>query len=239
MHARIRFLAVLAVLSLVVGAVAAEGPPKDRPPRGPGMGPEGGSRAPTADNPARGKDEAETKILKAIEDITAKQGRRMNVPPADGRMLRLLTESLGAKNVVEFGTSNGISGIWFGIALRKTGGKLITHEIDPKTAALAKENFAAAGVADLVTVVEGDGHETAKNLKGPIDLVFIDADKEGYLDYFKKTLPLVRPGGLICAHNMTPRMANAEFLKAITTDPNVETQFFMEGGGLSITLKKR
>jgi predicted O-methyltransferase YrrM len=120
-----------------------------------------------------------------------------------------------------------------------TGGKLITHEIDPKTAALARENLAAAGVADLVTVVEGDGHETAKNLKGPIDLVFIDADKEGYLDYYKKTLPLVRPGGLICANNMTPRMANAEFLKAITSDPNVETQFFMEGGGLSITLKKR
>ena len=128
---------------------------------------------------------------------------------------------------------------WFGIALRKTGGKLITHEIDPKTAALARENFAAAGVADLVTVVEGDAHENVAKLKGPIDLVFIDADKEGYLDYFKKVLPLVRPGGLICAHNMNPRMANAEFLKAITTNPDVETLFFMEGGGMSITLKKR
>lgn len=238
MKARIRFLTGLALFSLIVCAVAADGPPpKGKPPRGPGF--EGASRAPTADNPARGKDEAEQKILKAMEDITAKQGRRMNVPAADGRMLRLLTESLGAKNVVEFGTSNGISGIWFGLALRKTGGKLITHELDPKTAALARENFAAAGVADLVTVVEGDGHENAKKLKGPIDLVFIDADKEGYLDYYKQTLPLVRPGGLICAHNMNPRMANADFLKAITSDPNVDTTFFMEGGGMSITLKKR
>jgi predicted O-methyltransferase YrrM len=239
MNARTRILAVLAVLSLVVGAMAAEGPPKDRPPRGPGAGPDGGSRAPAADNPARGKDEAEQKILAAIDDITRKQGRRMNVPAQDGRMLRLLAESLGAKNVVEIGTSNGISAIWFGIALRKTGGKLITHELDPKTAALARENFAAAGVADLVTVVEGDAHENVAKLKGPIDLVFIDADKEGYLDYFKKVLPLVRPGGLIVAHNMNPRMANAEFLKAVTTSPDVETLFFMEGGGMSITLKKR
>ena len=163
----------------------------------------------------------------------------MNVPDTDGRMLRLLAETTGARTVVEIGTSNGVSAIWFSLALRKNGGKLITHEIDGKTAALARENFATAGVADLVTVVEGDAHETVAKLTGPIDLVFIDADKEGYLDYLKKTLPLVRPGGLVLAHNMNPRMANPEFLKAITTDPKLETLFYMQGGGLSVTLKKR
>jgi predicted O-methyltransferase YrrM len=125
------------------------------------------------------------------------------------------------------------------MALKKTGGKLITHEIDPKTAALARENFANAGLAGIVTVVEGDAHQTVSKLKGPIDLVFIDADKEGYLDYFKKLLPLMRPGGLILAHNMNPRMADAEFVKAITTRPDVETVFYTEGGGMSLTLKKR
>ena len=75
-------------------------------------------------------------------------------------------------------------------------------------AALARENFATAGVADIVTVVEGDAHKKLADLKGPIDLVFIDADKEGYLDYLTKMTPLVRAGGLIIAHNMDPRMGD-------------------------------
>jgi caffeoyl-CoA O-methyltransferase len=185
------------------------------------------------------KDDGEKKILDAIRQINAEQGYRLNVPATDGRLLRLLAESIDAKKVVEFGTSNGISDLWFSLALRKTGGKLITHEINSDTAALARKNFATAGVAELITVVEGDGHETATRLTGPIDLVFIDADKDGYLDYLKKTLPLVRPGGLICAHNVSARMPDQGFLKAITSDPNLETVFYREGAGLSVTLKKR
>lgn len=163
----------------------------------------------------------------------------LNVPDLDGRMLRVLAEATGARTVVEIGTSNGISAIWFCLALRKSGGKVVTHEIDPQTARLARENFAAAGVADLVTVVEGDAHETVAKLTGPVDLVFIDADKEGYADYLKKLLPLVRPGGLVLAHNISPRMANPEYVKAITTNPDLETVFYQQGGGLSVTLKKR
>jgi len=220
--------------------------PQFAPPLGPGgsFGPGGaakpGVRAPvTIESSAQPKDEAEKKLLQLIDDINHKQGRMLNVPAQDGRMLRLLAEAVGAKTVVEIGTSNGISGIWLGMALRKTGGKLITHEIDPQRAALARENFAAAGIADRVTVVEGDAHETVAKLKGPIDVVFIDADKEGYLDYLNKLLPLVRPGGLILAHNINPRMANPAYLKAITTNPELETLFYTEAGGLSITLKKR
>lgn len=224
------------------------GGPDGPPGRGPGPGDRGGFGGA---GPGRGgqqgsfqvatqpKDEGESAILKALDEIQQKQGRRMNVPAADGRLLRTLAEAIDAKSVAEFGTSNGVSAIWLSLALRKTGGKLLTHEIDPDTAAVARQNFVQAGVAKIVTVVEGDGHEKAKELKGPIDLVFIDADKEGYLDYFQKTLPLVRPGGLICAHNMNPRMADADFVKAITTSPDVETLFYMEGGGMSVSLKKR
>jgi len=214
------------------------GPGGRRGPGGPG-GPGGGGQAAAMQGEPRPKDDAEQKSLKALQDIGQKQGRMANVPPSDGRLLRLLAETIGAKTVVEFGTSNGISAIWLGMALRKTGGKLITHEIDPDTAALARDNFATAGIADLVTVVEGDAHQTASKLTGPIDLVFIDADKEGYLDYLKKTQPLVRPGGLIVAHNMNPRMADPSFLKAITTSAELETLFYLEGGGVSVTLKKR
>ena len=163
-------------------------------------------------------------------NIFKEQGNRLDCPRQDGRMLRLLTEGVGAKTVVEIGTSNGISGIWFCLALRKTEGKLITHEIDPETAALARKNFARAGVDKLVTVVVGDAHETVSQLKGPIDVVFIDADKPGYSDYLKKLLPLVRPGGLVLAHNVTPRMADQNFLKTIRTDPELETVIFTAGG---------
>ncbi len=185
------------------------------------------------------KDEAEQKLLKTLDDIRQQQGRMMNVPTLDGRLLRLLAETTGAKHVVEIGTSNGISGIWLGLALQKTGGKLTTFEIDAGRAALARKNFAAAGVSDVVTIVEGDAHEKVAELKGPIDMVFLDADKQGYVDYLQKLLPLVRPGGLILAHNMTPRMADPQYLKAITTDGALETLFYLEAGGMGITLKKR
>jgi len=186
------------------------------------------------------KDDAEKKILQVLDEMNRTQrAGMMNVPVQDGRMLRLLAEGIGAETVVEIGTSNGYSGIWLCLALRKTGGRLITHEIDARRAALARENFAKAGLSKLVTIVEGDAHETVSRLKGPIDLVFIDADKEGYLDYLNKILPLVRPGGLIVAHNINPRMAFPDFVRAITTNPNLETVFYTEGAGMSVTLKKR
>jgi predicted O-methyltransferase YrrM len=123
------------------------------------------------------------------------------------------------------------------LALQTTGGKLTTYEIDATRASLARENFKRAGVDKLVTLVEGDAHETVTKIKEPIDILFIDADKEGYTDYLKKLLPLVRPGGLILAHNI--EMVGQDFIKAIAADPNLETVFQGQGQGLSVTLKKR
>jgi predicted O-methyltransferase YrrM len=191
------------------------------------------------DSPPRAKDRTEAKVLKTLEKIERTQGWRLNVPTADGRLLRLMAEAIAAKRVVEVGTSNGVSAIWIALALKKTGGKLVTHEIDPQAAALARENFTRAGLSDIVTVAEGDAHAAVCKQKRPIDMAFIDADKEGYLDYFKKLLPLVRPGGLVLAHNITPQMVDPRFFKAITTDPELETAFFMEGAGMSVTMKKR
>jgi len=225
-------LAGLAVLAAVVLAQPPDGPPERR-----GRRPFGMKGQSPFENPPRAKDQAEAKILKALEEIWKTQGHRMNVPDSDGRLLRLMAEAIDAKSVVEIGTSNGVSSIWIALALKKTDGKLVTHEIDPKAAALARENFAKAGVADLVTVVEGDAHETVSRLKGPIDMVFIDADKEGYSDYLKKLLPLVRAGGVVFAHNID--VADSEYIKAITTSPDLETTFFMEGAGMSVTIKKR
>lgn len=203
---------------------------------GPGQGPPMPGEAGASSAASMPKTEAEKKILSVLDDMNKNQrGGMMNVPVEDGRLLRLLTEVAGAKHVVELGTSNGYSGIWFCLALQTTSGKLTTHEIDAGRASLARENFKRAGVDKLITLVEGNAHETVKNLKETIDILFLDADKEGYIDYLNKLLPLVRPGGLILAHNVDA--TGQDFIKAITTDPSLETVFQVRG--LSVTLKKR
>lgn len=215
------------------------GPPGGMRGRGGRMGPQGAgdtsmSKAPLA------KNEAEKKILAILDELDSRGGRgMMNVPAEDGRFLRLLAETISAKQIVEIGTSNGYSGLWQCLALKTTGGRLTTFEIDAERAALARQNFKKAGVDDIVTLVEGDAHEKVAQVQGPVDLCFIDADKEGYGDYLTKLLPKVRPGGLIVAHNITPGMADPKFLAAITTNPDLETVFYQQGGGVSVTLKKR
>jgi predicted O-methyltransferase YrrM len=176
----------------------------------------------------------EKNALAVLADIAANEQFR-NVPEHDGRLLRILTQATGAKHVVELGTSTGYSGIWFGLALKQTGGKLTTYEIDPGRAATARENFKDAGLSDIITIVEGDAHENVKKLTGEIDIIFLDADKEGYIDYLNTLLPLLRTNGLVLAHNINPQMADPDFMKAITTNPKLET---VVRGGMSITLKK-
>ena len=210
---------------------------------GPGPGPGRGRGAMEAasgpNKPPLPKDDGERRILAELDQ--ARRGKRFaNVSTADGRLLRQLTEAVNARRVVELGTSTGESGLWFSMALRKTGGKLYTHDIDPGRIAVARENFKRAGVEGLITIVEGDAHQTATKNTDPIDVLFIDAEKEGYDAYLKELLPLVRAGGLILAHNMKRPAPNPRYIEAITTSPDLDTSFvLMEGAGVGITLKKR
>ncbi len=186
--------------------------------------------------PPLARDDQERRILGVLDEME-RQGRTyLSVPPDDGRWLRVLTESLGARHVVEIGTSTGYSGLWLGLALARTGGRLTTLEIDRGRADAARAHFAKAGLGDRITVVVGDAHETVSAIDGPIDAAFIDADKEGYPDYLRKLLPKTRPGGLLLAHNVG--MASA-YVDAVTEDPLLETVFYADGGGLGVTLKKR
>jgi caffeoyl-CoA O-methyltransferase len=186
--------------------------------------------------PPHARNEAEKRILTVLDGIVRSHQTYLSVPLEDGRALRLLTEAAGAKNVVEFGTSTGYSGLWFCLALQATGGHLTTFEVDRGRAAMARGHFREAGVEHLVTIVEGDAHKNAAALKGPIDVAFLDADKGGYVDYLNRVLPLLRPGGLILAHNieMTP-----DYVRAVTANPELETIFYTQGGGLGLTVKKR
>lgn len=231
-----RKLTILVTAAAIIGVLAyvTAAQPRGRPGRRT-------AAAPVSSKPMP-KTETEKKILAVLDDMYRNQRRgMMNVPPEDGRLLRLLTEAVGAKHVVEIGTSNGYSAIWLCLALRATGGKLTTYEINARRAALARENFKRAGVADIVTLVEGDAHKEVPKLKKPIDILFLDADKEGYIDYLKKLLPLVKPGGLILAHNARSAAgAMDKYLKAVTTSADLDTIFLhMHSGGIGVTLKKR
>ena len=181
----------------------------------------------------------ERRVLEVLEDVHRHQ-RYLGVPEEDGRLLRVLAESIGARHVVELGTSTGYSGLWLLLALSRTGGRLTTYEIDRGRHELARENFARAGLAGLAVPVLGDAHTEVAKLAGPLDLVFIDADKDGYTDYLEKLRPLVRPGGLIVAHNMAYPPPDPGYVRAITDDPGLETVFLnMDAAGVGVTLKKR
>jgi len=181
----------------------------------------------------------EKRVLEVLTDVY-RNHRYLSVPEEDGRLLRLLAESSGARHAVEVGTSTGYSGLWLLLGLMRGGGHLTTFEIDRGRYDMARSNFERAGFAKQATLVLGDAHAEVRKLKGPLDLVFLDADKEGYLDYLRALLPLVRPGGLVVAHNMASPPPDPAYVKAITTDPALETVFLnMHAAGVGVTLKKR
>lgn len=187
------------------------------------------------------KNEREKQVLQILEDMDRSQRRgSMSVPVDDGRLLRTLAESMGAKHIVEIGTSIGYSGLWFCLALESTGGRLTTFEIDPQRAATARSNFKRAGMERRVTLIEGDAHQEVTKIKDSIDLLFLDADKEGYVEYLQKLLPMLRPGGLVVAHNIDERQADPKFLQAVTNSPALETVLVHAGAsGITISMKKR
>jgi predicted O-methyltransferase YrrM len=167
--------------------------------------------------------------------------RDLNVPDADGRTLRELILKNGYTRALEIGTSTGHSGIWIAWALSKTGGKLITIEIDPERRRTAVENFKEAGLADYVDARLGDAHELVPALPGPFDFVFSDADKEWYTKYLEAVWPKLTVGGCFTAHNVTMRGSGIrEFLEALKRLPDGETTIDTKSpSGISITYKRK
>jgi caffeoyl-CoA O-methyltransferase len=165
--------------------------------------------------------------------------RDLNVPEADGRTLYELILKHKFKNAVEIGTSTGHSSIWIAWALSKTGGKLITIEIDPERHRQALENFKQAGLADYIDARLADAHELVPQLPGPIDFVFSDADKDWYTNYLNALWPKLAPGGCFTAHNVTGRMSGIpEFRKALERLADAKTTIDRSSSaGLSISCK--
>jgi caffeoyl-CoA O-methyltransferase len=167
--------------------------------------------------------------------------RDMNVPEADGRTLHDLILKHQYTKALEIGTSTGHSAIWIAWALSKTGGRLITLDIDERRHRIALANFKEAGVADYIDARLGDAHDLVPKLQGPFDFVFSDADKEWYTNYFVAAWPKVERGGCFAAHNVsgTRQSGIREFLDHLKTVPDADTTIDRSSSaGLSISFKK-
>ncbi len=143
-----------------------------------------------------------SRTRKILDEMESKIGRYWSTPRTDARFLNLLVKATRAVNVLDVGTSLGYSAIWMGLALQETGGRLTTIEIDRGRHALAQRNVRDAGLAGRITLIRGDAHRELAGLRGPFDFVFLDADKDGQMDYFKKLFPKkLAPGAIIAVHN--------------------------------------
>jgi predicted O-methyltransferase YrrM len=182
---------------------------------------------------------ADARALERLKWMRQNQGNLWNVNPEEGAYLRDLAEKVHAKEALEIGTSNGYSSIWIGMGLRKEGGHLLTLEIDEGRAKLAQANFRAAGLDSVITLKLGDALKEVPKLRGPHDFVFIDAWKQDYVKYLDMVIPIVRPGGVIVAHNVTDlREELTDFLRALQMNPQLRTTIENPGpGGFSVSYK--
>jgi predicted O-methyltransferase YrrM len=196
--------------------------------------------------------EAAPQALRATPDLDrqvasfldAERGRwdYLNVPYQDGKVLHDLAVRLGAKRILEIGTSTGHSTIWLARAAAKTGGRVTTIEIDRGRHERALANFRRAGVSAFVDARLGDAHELVKTLPGPWDFVFQDADKAWYLQYFLDLDPKMAPGGCYTAHNVARPTAREvhEFLARVRSDPRYDTHLAVGASseGISVSCRK-
>jgi predicted O-methyltransferase YrrM len=148
--------------------------------------------------------ELDAKVKKFLSDH-AGQWRDLNIPERDGELLYDLIIKGNYKNALEIGTSTGHSGIYIAWALSKTGGRLTTIEIDEGRHNTALENFRQAGLSEYIDARLGDAHSIVKELEGPFDFVFSDADKNWYKNYFIDVDPKLKTGGCYTTHNISER----------------------------------
>ena len=161
-----------------------------------------------------------------------------NVPAVDGLTLHNIVLEKGYTRALEIGTSTGHSTVWIASALSKTGGKLITIEIDEGRHRQAVENIKAAGLSDLVDARLGNAHEIVPALEGPFDFVFSDADKGWYENYLNAILPKLDVGGCYTTHNVGGWFSESgDYMDYLNGLPNLETTVDSQGRGLSISYK--
>ena len=199
---------------------------------------------------ARDHTEAETDLYVRLREETYRvmQSPQMQVDIIEGRFLQMLVRLSGAKSILELGMFTGYSALMMAEALPDNG-HLITCEIDPKAEAIARRYFAESPHGDRITIRMGPASDTIKTLTGPLDLVFIDADKPNYSNYYEACLPLLKSGGLVVADNVLwsgkvvdPKDADdhaiVAFNRLVQSDPRVKNVCLTVRDGMMLAWKR-
>jgi caffeoyl-CoA O-methyltransferase len=188
---------------------------------------------------ASGSRPLDAKVEAFLQD-QAHRWRDMNVPARDGQFLHDLIVEHGYKRALEIGTSTGHSAIWIAWALSKTGGKLVTIEIDEDRHREALANFEKAGVAPYVDARLADAHALVKEIPGPFDFVFSDADKGWYEQYFVDLAPKMAPGGCYVTHNVGMWGVRGDYVEFLNSQPGFETTVeTSRTSGIAVTCRKK
>jgi caffeoyl-CoA O-methyltransferase len=176
-------------------------------------------------------------VLRAIRTADKDQ---LAVSEEDGRFLRVMAASVGAKRALEIGGASGYSAIWIGLGLRDTGGTLVTIEYDPARARELAANIKRAGLADVVQVLSGDAFQQIPKVAGTFDFVFLDAWKRDYQRFFDLVYPRLDKGGVFIAHNVVnKREEMGDFLETVQRHPSLWTTIVSPSGeGMSVSLKR-
>jgi predicted O-methyltransferase YrrM len=189
--------------------------------------------------------ELDKKVEKFLAEHSG-QWYNMNVPTQDGKLLYDLIIKGKYKSALEIGTSTGHSGIYIAWALSKTGGKLITIDISESSHKTAVANFKEAGLSEYIDARLADAHDLVKELEGPFDFVFSDADKDWYKNYFMDVDPKLKVGGCYTTHNIRDGSSGGgrggggsqEYVNYIKSLENYETTLNSAGGGVLISYKR-
>jgi predicted O-methyltransferase YrrM len=181
----------------------------------------------------------EPKVTRLLAEIKKKDTGQLAVSEEDGRFMRLMIATSGAKKALEIGGASGYSAIWIGMGLRLTGGRLVTIEYDPVRAKELAENVKRAGLSDIVQVVSGDAFEQIPKVQGTFDFVFLDAWKKDYKRFFEMVYPRLDARGLFLAHNVVnKRNEMGDFLDVVLKHPALWTTIVSPSGeGMSVSMR--
>jgi len=182
---------------------------------------------------------AEPNVNRLLAEIKKKDTGQLAVSEEDGRFMRLMIATSGAKRALEIGGASGYSAIWIGMGLRATGGRLVTIEYDPVRAKELAENVRRAGLSDIVQVVSGDAFEQIPKIPGTFDFVFLDAWKKDYKRFFEMVYPRLDPRGLFLAHNVVnKRNEMGDFLDVVLKHPALWTTIVSPSDeGMSVSMR--
>ena len=183
----------------------------------------------------------EPEILRAIDELDQARKTRddhWQIPRVEGDLLYHIALSAKATVIVEVGTSYGFSGLFWGAALKRTGGKLHTIDVSQKKFDSSRQTFARAGLGDVIVNHLGDAHDVLKTIEGPIDLAFIDADKPACQAYFDALWPKIRVGGSILTDNATTHRSElADYVKGLRSRTDASSVEVAVGNGIEWTIK--